>query len=420
MIGIFFRNLFRDLVRQPLRTALTLSGVVWGTFSVVLLLAFGDSVSKAQMKRFHGMGSGIVLVFPSRTTLPWQGFVRGRAVRITPETAEAIREKVPGIEALSPEFVGSRLIRAGRKEFRNTVRGVNPDFERMRNTIAANGRFIDPVDMAERKRVCFLGDVLATDLFAGDEPVGRTVFVDGVPFTVVGVMRRKLQSSNYNGQRDEQCAFIPWTTYASLYGTKYVSNIIFRPLDRERSKAAMDGVKRHLARLAGFDPADPDALGVWDTMDFEKQFTTFFLAFTVFLGVIGSFTLLVGGVGVASIMRVVVEERTREIGVKLAVGARRRTILWQFFGESLAIMLIGGLAGFGLAAGVMQAAQSLARAGGGVESGDLSFINFIGYPVLNPMVVVATIAILLAIGVVSGIIPARTAASTDPIEALRK
>lgn len=411
MIGIFFRNLFRDLVRQPLRTALTLSGVVWGTFSVILLLAFGGSVSKAQIKRFHGMGQGIVLVFPSRTTLAWRGFLKGKPVRITPETVEAIPDKVPGIELISPEFVGSRLIRYGRNEFRNTVRGVNPEFERMRNTIAAKGRFIDPEDMAGRKRVCFIGDVLAADLFAAGEPVGRSVFIDGVPFTVVGVMQTKLQNSNYNGQRDERCAFIPWTTYSSLYGETYVSNIIFRPLELGRSKAVMDGVKRHLAVLAAFDPADPDALGVWDTLEFEKQFTTFFLAFTVFLGVIGSFTLLVGGVGVASIMRVVVDERTREIGVKLAVGARRRTILWQFFSESLAIMLIGGLAGFGLAAGALQGARAFPEGG---------FTDFIGVPVLDPVVVVATVLILLAIGVVSGLIPARTAASTDPIEALRR
>lgn len=417
MIAIFFRGLFRDLVRQPLRTALTLSGVIWGTFSVVLLLAFGDSVSKAQIKRFHGMGQGIVLLFPSQTTLPWQGFLKGKAVRITPETVEAIPDKVPGIELISPEFVGSRIIRSGRNEFRNTVRGVNPEFELMRNTIAEAGRFLDPEDVAGRKRVCFIGDVLAADLFASAGPVGRTVFIDGVPFTVVGVMRKKLQTSNYNGQRDERCAFIPWTTYASLYGTKYVSNVIFRPLDPARSKAVLADIKAHLSKLIGFDPADPDALGVWDTLEFEKQFTTFFAAFTIFLGVIGTFTLLVGGVGVASIMRVVVDERTREIGVKLAVGARRRTILWQFFSESLAIMLLGGLAGFGLAAGVLQATQALSRR---APAGTMSFTGFVGVPVLNPLVVASTVLILIAIGVVSGFIPARAAASTDPIEALRK
>ena len=411
MIAIFFRNLFRDLVRQPLRTTLTLSGVVWGTFSVVLLIAFGDSVGKAQVKRFHGMGQGIVLVFPSRTTLPWQGFLRGKPVRITPETVEAIPEKVPGIELISPEFVGSRLISYGRKEYRNTVRGVNPEFELMRNTIAAKGRFIDAEDMTARKRVCFIGDVLATDLFGSEEPVGRAVFIDSVPFLVVGVMQTKKQNSNYNGQRDERCAFIPWTTFSSLYGYKYVSNIIFRPRDLGRSKAVMEDVNKHLAKINGFNPADPDALGVWDTLEFEKQFTTFFLAFTVFLGIIGSFTLLVGGVGVASIMRVVVDERTREIGVKLAVGARRRTILWQFFSESIMIMLLGGLVGFGLSAAVLQAAKAFRASG---------FTEFVGVPVLNPLVVVSTVLVLLVIGVIAGMIPARTAASTDPIEALRK
>jgi putative ABC transport system permease protein len=410
MSGIFLRNLVRDLLRQPLRTALTLSGVVWGTFSVILLIAFGDSVSKAQVKRFHGMGQGIVLVFPSRTTLAWQGFLKGKPVRVTPEAVEAIPEKVAGIEYISPEFVGRSIVRNGQKEFNNTVRGVNPVFERMRNTIAGKGRFIDPEDMAQRKRVVFIGDVLARDLFGGAEAVGRTVFINSVPFTIVGVMRKKTQNSNYNGQRDELCAFIPWTTFAALYGNKYVSNIIFRPADFGRNKAVMGDIKKHLAKLIGFSPDDPDALGVWDTLEFEKQFTTFFIAFTVFMAVIGTFTLLVGGVGVASIMRVVVEERTREIGIKLAVGARRKAILRQFFAESLMIMLVGGVIGFALAGLAMQAARAFPG----------SFTEFVGVPVLNPLVVVSTILILLAIGVVAGMIPARAAASTDPIAALRK
>jgi putative ABC transport system permease protein len=410
MSGIFLRNLVRDLLRQPLRTALTLSGVVWGTFSVILLIAFGDSVSKAQIKRFHGMGQGIVLVFPSRTTLPWQGFLKGKPVRVTPETVEAIPEKVAGIEYISPEFVGRGILRNGRNEFNNTIRGINPVFERMRNTIAETGRFVDPEDMAQRKRVAFIGDVLARNLFGDAPAVGRTVFIDRVPFTIVGVMRKKTQNSNYNGQRDELCAFIPWTTFAALYGNKYVSNIIFRPADFGRNKAVMGDIKKHLAKLIGFSPDDPDALGIWDTLDFEKQFRTFFIAFTVFMAVIGSFTLLVGGVGVASIMRVVVEERTREIGIKLAVGARRKTILRQFFAESLMIMLVGGVIGFALSALALRAAK--------VFPGN--FIEFVGTPVLNPLVIVSTIFILLAIGVVAGMIPARAAASTDPIAALRK
>jgi len=411
MIAIFLRNLARDLIRQPLRTILTLSGVVWGTFSVVLLIAFGDSVSKAQMKRFHGMGQGIVLVFPSRTTRPWQGFQKGKPIRITPETVEAIPEKVDGIEMISPEFIESHLIRYGRNEFRNTVRGINPIFERMRNTIAASGRFINPDDMGERKRVCFIGDVLAQDLFDREEAVGKMVFIDSVPFRVIGVMQKKNQNSNYNGQRDERCALIPWTTFSAIYGAKFITNFIFRPLDPGRSKEVTTAIQNHLSKLIGFDPADPDALGLWDTLEFEKSFTTFFIAFTIFLGVIGSFTLLVGGVGVASIMMVVVEERTREIGIKLAVGAKRRTILTQFFSESLLIMLLGGLIGFGLSAAVIGVARAV-PAGGVIE--------FIGTPELNPLVIVSTILILLVIGIIAGTIPARNAASTNPIIALRK
>jgi putative ABC transport system permease protein len=411
MIAIFFRNLVRDLVRQPLRTILTLSGVVWGTFSVVLLIAFGESVGKAQAKRFHGMGNGIVLMFPSRTTLPYQGFQRGKPVRVTPEQVESLPDKVAGIDMLSPEFVRGRRIRYGRQEFMSTVRGINPSFERMRNTIPAKGRYIDPLDMTERRRVCFIGNVLATDLFAEEDPLGKRVIIEGVPFTVVGVMAKKEQNSNYNGQRDENCAFIPWTTYTALYGGKFVSNIIFRPLDLGRSAEVTQGIKEHLSKLIGFDPKDPDAISVWDTLEMEKSFTTFFLAFNIFLGVIGSFTLLVGGIGVASIMMVVVEERTREIGIKLAVGARRRTILWQFFSETLVIMLLGGLIGFALSAAVIRVVQTLPAEQAAI---------FVGVPRMSPLVVVSAILTLLAIGTVAGMIPARNAASTNPIQALRK
>ncbi|MEA3420947.1 MAG: ABC transporter permease [Acidobacteriota bacterium] len=410
MITIFFRNLVRDLMRQPLRTILTLSGVIWGTFSVILLIAFGESVGKAQTKRFHGMGYGIVLMFPSQTTLPYKGFQKGKPIRITPEQVEDIPDKVSDIEIISPEFVRSCRMRYERREFLNTVRGINPPFERMRNIIPAKGRFINPLDMKEKRRVCLIGDVLATDLFTTSDPLGKSIFIEGAPFTVIGVMAKKLQSSNYNGNRDERCAFIPWTTYSALYGAKYVSNIIFRPLDFNRSAEVTQEIKNHLSKLIGFDPKDPDAISVWDTLEMEKSFQTFFMAFNVFLGVIGSFTLLVGGVGVASIMMVVVEERNREIGIKLAVGARRRTILFQFFSESLVIMLIGGLVGFAFSGAVVRLVQSMPEA----------VTQFVGTPQISPLVAISSISILLLIGTVAGFIPAKNAASTNPITALRK
>ncbi|MBN2346434.1 MAG: ABC transporter permease, partial [Candidatus Aminicenantes bacterium] len=309
MIAAFLRNFLRDLRRQPLRTVLTLSGVVWGTFSVVLLIAFGVSVHKMQLKRAHGMGQNLVIVWPARTTMAHEGFFKGRQVRMTAEEVEALPAQVTGIGRITPEFIMTRRIRFGRQELANSVRGVNPDFALMRNTIPETGRFINPADLEGKRRVCFIGNTLAQDLFHGDTAVGRDIAIEGVPFTVVGVMKEKQQNSNYSGQRDEHCAFIPWTTFSALYGWKYVGNFLLQPEDPAQSKALIRTLRRHLGRRLGFDPRDEDALFIWDVTELEKSFNTFFSAFTVFLGLIGSFTLLVGGVGVASIMLVVVEER---------------------------------------------------------------------------------------------------------------
>jgi putative ABC transport system permease protein len=253
-----------------------------------------------------------------------------------------------------------------------------------------------------------LGNTIKGNLFHDAEAVGQTVFIEGIPFLVVGVMKKKIQTSNFSGQLDEHCAFIPWSTYSALYGDKYIGSFIFQPRNPAASKSLIRRVREYLGDRAGFSSDDEDAVFVWDWTEFEKSFSIFFVAFNVFLGLIGFFTLLVGGVGVASIMLVVVEERTKEIGIKLAVGAKRRHILWQFFAESLAIILIGGGLGFLFAALVLKAIP--------VEK----IREYVGAPYINPVVGVVTVLILLTIGVISGTMPARRAASTNPIEALRK
>jgi putative ABC transport system permease protein len=408
MIFTFFRNLFRDLRRQPLRTSLTLSGVGWGTFAVVILLAFGSSVSREALKSFRGVGQGFVIAFPASTTLPYQGLPKGRPVRLTPEQVILTGRKVPGIKRMAFEFTASRRIRFSREDVLNTVRGVTVEYGDIRNVIAGKGRYLNETDMANKRRVCVLGNTITENLFHKEEAVGRTVFIEGLPFTVVGVMKKKIQTSNFSGQFDEHCVFIPWTTYSALFGDKYIGSVIFQPGNPVASKRIIRLVREDLGNRAGFSPDDKDALFVWDWTEFEKSFSIFFLAFNIFLGVIGSFTLLVGGVGVASIMLVVVEERTKEIGIKLAVGAKRRNILRQFFAESLAIVLLGGGLGFLFAALVLRALP--------VEK----IKDYVGIPQINPAVGTVTVLILLAIGIVSGLAPARRAASTNPIEALRK
>jgi putative ABC transport system permease protein len=408
MIYIFFRNLFRDLRRQPLRTSLTLSGVGWGTFAVVLLLAFGSAVGRQNMISFRGVGQGFVIAFPASTTLAYQGLPKGRLVRLTPDQVLLTGEKVPGIKRMSFEFTANRPIRYGREDVLNTVRGVTVDYGDIRNIIAGKGRFLNDTDIAFKRRVCVLGNKVTENLFHKEEAVGRNILIEGVPYTVVGVMKKKIQTSNFSGQRDEDCAFIPWTTYSAIFGNKYVSSFIFQPRNPAASKRITRLVREDLGNRAGFSPDDKDALFVWDWTEVERSFSIFFLAFNIFLGVIGAFTLMVGGVGVASIMLVVVEERTKEIGIKLAVGAKRRHILWQFFAESMMIVLFGGGLGFLCAALLLRVLP--------VEK----IKDYVGIPEINPAVGVVTILILLTIGIVSGLMPARKAASTNPIEALRK
>lgn len=395
-----------DLYRQPLRTFLTLSGVVWGTFAIVILLAFGDGVSKSGKKSMHGMGEGIVIAWPGITTVSYKGIAKGKAIRLTADDALLLKQKVPGILRVSPEYLRSQRIRYNKEEYNNTIRGVNVDYQHMRNTIPRKGRFIDELDVRNRRRVCFLGNTIADNLFRDVDPIEKKVYVEGVPFLVVGVMVRKIQNSNYSGQRDEHCLFIPYTTFSALYGQKYVSNVIIQPLPGQ-SVPVIANIRDFLGNKIGFSSNDTDALFIWDFTEFEKSLDIFFLAFNIFLGMIGSFTLMVGGVGVASIMLVVVEERIREIGVKLAVGAKRKQILRQFFSEALMIILIGGLIGFAFAALVIGLIP--------VEKIE----DYVGHPQINIMVGVVTILILLAVGAIAGLMPARKAASTNPIEALR-
>jgi putative ABC transport system permease protein len=406
MIFIFFKNLFMDLYRQPLRTFLTLSGVVWGTFAIVLLLAFGDGVSKSGKKSMHGMGEGIVIAWPGTTTVSYKGITKGKAIRLTAEDVQLVKQKVPGILRISPEYLRSRRIRYNKEEYNNNIRGVNVEYQYMRNTIPRKGRFINELDVKNRRRVCFLGNTIADNLFRDEDPVEKKIYVEGVPFVVIGVMVRKIQNSNYSGQQDEHCLFIPYTTFSALYGQKYVNNVIIQPFPGQ-SVPVIAKVRDYLGNRIGFSPNDTDALFIWDFTEFEKSLDIFFLAFNIFLGMIGSFTLMVGGVGVASIMLVVVEERIREIGVKLAVGAKRKQILRQFFSEALIIILIGGLIGFAFAALVIGAVP--------VEKIE----DYVGHPQINVTVGVVTILILLAVGAIAGLMPARKAASTNPIEALR-
>ena len=403
-----WREFFADLRTQKLRTTLTVLGIAWGTVAVVVLLAFGVGLERQTKKRFHGLGDRIVILFGGRTTKPFAGFGDGRPIRLRPEDVPTIAHEVAEIEYISPEFITrSARVRRGVRAASPAVTGILPVYGLMRNIIAeAGGRFINDRDVAERRRVAVLGDELATLLFGREPVVGRQVFLGDTPFTVVGVMRPKLQNSSYQ-QRDKDRIFVPATTHYALFGDPFLNNIVYRARSAELTKPAERRVYETLGRKYKFDPTDKDALGFWDTSEWETRFNKMFVAFNVFFAIVGTFTLLVGGIGVANIMYIVVRERTREIGIRRAVGASRTDILRQFFAEALMIVSMGATVGLLLSLGLVAAL------------GGLPIREFVGVPTISPTVLAATLALLGIVAFAAGLMPARRAAALDPVEALR-
>jgi putative ABC transport system permease protein len=400
-------QILRDLRGQKLRTFLTVCGIVWGTTAVSLLLAFGQGLHRQLLKSAAGLGSSIVITFPSRTSIPFEGLGKGRQIRLTERDVELLRERVVGLGAISAEFERSLKLQIGRRVLMVQVSGVEPEFGEMRNLIPqAGGRFLNPLDERRRRRAVLVGYEVAEQLFGGGSAVGQVLRLGGSPFTVVGVMQEKIQTSNYSGN-DKGKVFIPAATFRAITGQRHLDEFLFQAEDVARTTPVIDEVRRVLAREHRFDPVDEEALMVWDTTEMAQFLDTFMLAFKLFLGIVGSLTLVVGGIGVSNIMNVVVEERTREIGIKMALGARPRGILGQFLTETLIITGAGGVVGL-----VLSAAICAVFPAAGVS-------DFVGTPQISVGVAAGTAALLGAIGLVAGYFPARSASRLDPVVAMK-
>ncbi len=406
---VVVRDFLRDLKSQRLRTALTILGITWGTVAVVVLLAFGAGLGDQTKKNARGLGENLVILSGGRTVLPYRGFGEGRQIRLTEEDAEVLSREIPQIGEISPEYGGRPApARRGTSVTNPYITGVVPVYSDIRNVIAAaGGRFINQHDVDQRRRVVVLGDEVREILFGDDDPVGKTIMLGETPFLVIGEMVPKTQNSSYNS-RDANRIFIPSSTYATLFGARYISQIIYRATDPELSPAVQGQVFEVLGRRHVFDPSDRDALSLWDTTEMERLFRYIFLGFNIFLGVVGSFTLTVGGIGVANIMYVVVRERTREIGIKRSLGATRRDIMLQFFLEGLLIVLAGAGLGFLISWGIVEAL------------GMLPIEDEVGVPTISPTVVLVTATLLGIITFTAGLFPARRAANLDPVDCLRE
>jgi putative ABC transport system permease protein len=396
-----------DLKAQKLRAFLTMFGIIWGTVAIVVLVAFGVGFRKQTVANMHGIGEGLAIVWPGKTTKPYAGYGIGRPLSFVEEDTRLVASQVPNVSGISPEYGKRTTTRVGENILTPLISGVNVVYGTIRNiNPEAGGRYINPLAIKERRRVAVLGDKVKEFLFAEQNAVGKTIFIGRTPFTVIGVMQKKTQPSSYNS-RDQDRIFIPLTTFESVYGSIYLNNIIYQVRDPRLGEETAKQVREALSKKYRFDPDDQNAVWIWDTTDFDRLAFYMFLGINIFLGLIGSFTLGVAGLGVANIMFIVVQERIKEIGVKRAVGATKVNILFQFFSETFFIVFTGSAIGFIISYGIIAA---------------LSFLpikEYVGTPVLSMEVVLITIFVLITVGLLSGLMPARRASNLDVVECLR-
>lgn len=412
MWRILLEEFIGDLRTQKLRAFLTTFAITWGTIAIVLLLAFGQGLKDAVYSGLVNAGDRIVMVFGGETSKVYEGLPKGRRIRLTEDDLDLILRTVPGIEMASPSFGRDGVsLEFGKTRTTAYMEGAGPAFEEMRHMYPVEGgRFLDARDGAERRRVAFLGDSLAYRLFGDVDPVGRTLYVDRLPFTVIGVMRTKLQTSDHNGP-DQDHIVIPASTFKAIYGERYVDYLAVRPRDESQTEAIKARIYEVLGRRHQFDASDDRALSTWDMVEDGKENHNIGLGIQIFLGVVGGLTLLVAGVGIANVMYVVVRERTREIGVKLAIGARKRHIMAQFTFEALLLSFAGGAVGLLFSAAVVAFVASLPKANMAMQ--------FIANPELPWPIALLVVGILTLIGLAAGLFPARKAAAVDPVESLR-
>jgi putative ABC transport system permease protein len=412
-----FRDLLGDTLRtlwaHKLRTFLTMFGIAWGIVSITLMVAAGEGFNVGWKKQQETFAKDLMIVFSGRTSLQAGGLRAGRNLRWDATDHLHVQQEAPACKYVLPEQGrGSLTVRSLYNNASPQVVGSLPPFAEVRSTRVGEGRFYSWDDQAQARRVAFLGTNIKKQLFAGRPAVGETIHINGIPFTVIGVMESKDQNSSYDGW-DVDKVFIPFSAIMRDFPEKPpstphdIDRLLVAPKSLELHEDCKWQVRRALGRLHSFDPRDKEAAPIWDTVENVKSFRVMIDGLKYFLGAVGVTTLLLGGIGVMNVMLVAVRERTREIGVRKAVGASSRAILQQFFVESMIVVLLSGGVGLGIAYGLC------------------ALVNLIPMPPffagMLPTWKVAVLSFVLlgTVAVLAALYPARRAAAVDPIEALR-
>ncbi len=410
--GIIYNVFVRDFRKQKKRITLTLVALGWGTISIMLLLAFGEGLQRQLTINGRGLGQDIAILWGGQTTIPFKGLGKGRRIPLRKEDVSYLEGRVAGLKHIGGEYHRWGVeVRNGDTVVSEHINGIPPNYEFMRSHIPQRGgRMINELDMQNKRRVAFLGYNLKQRVFGDTDPVGKQILLNGMPFTVVGVEIKKMQMNSYSGQDQDKCS-IPATTFEAVFGDPYLDNIVYQPENVDEMKTVEKGIYEAMGAKYKFDPTDERALGIWDVAESSRQFNNVILGIKLFLGIVGGLTLLIAGVGVANIMYVSIKERTREIGIKMAVGARRSYILAQFLIEALIITFFGGFGGMAISYIMTEAFKRVP-----IQS---DVLDFMGRPTVSLEIGVVVVSILGIMGLASGFFPALKAASVNPVESLR-
>jgi len=411
--------MFRDLLHEAYgamrhnrrRTALTMLGMAWGIATVVMLLAYGDGFGRACANIFANFGTKLVIVVPDRTSMQAGGQKAGVLVRFTQDDVETLTTNLPQITHITPEVSKQASIQYDTRVFTWGVTGNYSNVIDVRALKLRQGRFYNPEDEMQRARVAVIGSEAKEKLFSGRNALGEHIRVDGLSFEVIGVLGAKMQEGNDDINR---VIYVPFSTMSELKSTHYLDTVWFTYQTPEY-ESLEQSVRTILATQHKFNQTDRQAVHVFNLMTQVHQFEIITLGLKILMGFIGTLTLGIGGVGLMNIMLVSVTQRTREIGVQKALGARRRYILLQFLAEALTITFMGGVLGIVLAYTVALSVGRLTLYSAFAKNGEAGDIRLI----IAPGTLIASTLILGAVGLVSGMIPAFRASRLDPIEALR-